>query len=647
MQKWIKNIEAWFLEGYWPLDIALVALAVLVLFSIATYWWTNTSGPLNSIEQIGVSFRWAKAFNYALMLIFPLATLLGTLLLIFPIGQPKALYVDSQSRSTQQWNSPKDRSAYQAWKAEWKTSVNAEEIELQTYTNRVLEILVSQNVSNSWDRDDYKTGVRIAEAVESVISLGYEHKLQHSYDVKSLPRWLIETSEIALIKGLLLSQNIRHLHVEAYPRITASGHSWLGLEQYFKKNIQHVEKLSGGDHFVHLADTPQLDDSPTIVGSPIIIRSNGDINAEVLSKIFWPNDQSQAIISIIDSSGNIIGSSKSVEPRLLAPTAELVSLSVPSALVNERAFLALNNPETGQITQHRLNILTNNRYIDIEFKGSNSLKEKFERTIDTLKNCTNEEVTQWKVDNAELARIRATGNRGVVVEWDNEINSLWIYSSKANFSGKSELRKKLNKIPDSIEEKNRFIKATVARQGRPSMNSFNLTTLRQVPSQKFLLPEAGVVPLVYTSAHRPPAADPVGMKSEGIYPLLSRFTLKKKNTTENYASQNSYAFLYSIDPSEQGMFLDSNCTGDKNFDSARFFAFWSSLLTAIAQADNTVLMTSANVDKSTIYDPLFVLDGRRQNRIAATKMLPGLILLTIGLAGYVLLAVWGKFAAKI
>ncbi|MFI0460143.1 MAG: hypothetical protein ACH254_21365, partial [Candidatus Thiodiazotropha endolucinida] len=163
----------------------------------------------------------------------PILITVGVFLIVFPVQSPVGVFLKSQSHPS--GFDPAIQSPWDSDLLQWSQDLNAigmASLDASPYVDEVLWGLVDVAPQDGWRRDSTDISAKISDLVLSSLRKDPAELRRGTSWTERLPRWLIESTEIAVVKALVLRNNVQALTIEAHPRRTPSGHAWVGIMRY-------------------------------------------------------------------------------------------------------------------------------------------------------------------------------------------------------------------------------------------------------------------------------------------------------------------------------------------------------------------------------------------------------------------------------
>ena len=644
MASFPNYVLAHFEPQFWSLPVGLLLCALVAFFSLGAFWWEWTGGPFFEKERIQVSKR--RVVNGFVALLAPITIIVGTFLVVFPAQPPKGVFLKSYSHPldfTEDSESSWDRSLV-VWKSQLD-QLGIEQIDATPYVNFALVSLVAETPETGWRRESEQVNRLIANAVTAALHSNPNEMRDRKPWIESVPRWLIESVEIAVLKALLLKHNVQALTVEAHPRRTPSGHAWVGVGQYLSPDLgrysnrgSSLSQQSNGagyewqgmpiSEIMDKATASSSDEVPFIVGRPsFVVRKSAGSSMTMTAyfEIAWPAGASHLDVGIL------VNGAKELEEPLtgsyLNPTNRVHVVGPVSIEEEDRNFRATAR-YNGIQNELEGTVIVLQDQINIEFLGPDAAALR--TTFQQLKACNNAEIVNWRLATNERSGIEAmqsTGDADVVVRhFPNE--GLWIYSASLDQSILERLRSRLVPIPEADLERQYFQKVSRVETGESGAYSLYNTPLAPDSEQKYAAVNSGTARAFVVGHHPEPPLNSAYVNSLSVRPFVTSWQIREP--TENRFDR---ATVVAIDPRQQGLVLNSRCepAAPARYDSGRFLPIWTEVTTAIRETSLAVWPRKAAEAESRLSEPVFALDGVSQIRLKSECLALGLILQLTGL----------------
>jgi hypothetical protein len=226
--------------------LALVGLALLLVFAVAATWPIRVPGELTRGERsrLGRTDVLASLFAW-LVRVTPLLLAVGGTLLFFPVAVPRDLFLSSRARSTLGDDADE-------WEAKWEELVETaseEGLDMGVVVDAVCDRLIQEaEPGEPWRPADPILRQRLRETVRSTFaevepSIVRAREVGHRIETR-LPHWVVETVELAVLKAQSQRTNARRYHLLVADHRTDSGDAWDLLIPYLQADASAAQPPS-------------------------------------------------------------------------------------------------------------------------------------------------------------------------------------------------------------------------------------------------------------------------------------------------------------------------------------------------------------------------------------------------------------------
>lgn len=657
MQFAIDSLLSHFVTPFWSIAVGLALCALVGVFCIAAFWWEATGGEFFRNEGIQVSTN--RVVNAALALAVPILITVGVFLIVFPVQSPVGVFLKSQSHPS--GFDPAIQSPWDSDLLQWSQDLEAigmTPLDASPYVDEVLWGLVDVAPQDGWRRDSAEINATISDLVLSSLRKDPAELRRGTSWNSRLPRWLIESTEIAVVKAMVLRSNVHALTIEAHPRRTPSGHAWVGIMRYFSEDLgaynwirgKDSERIFGDEKVVPASyikdDASELgsEEVPYIVGRPRFFlgaRSDGLTDINVVMKIAWPPGSTEAKVSVLVDGQESI--SKKLTHDVVVPSNTMHQIS-GNISISEVADLQVKMETAGTVARVRGVQFSSPEMIHVRVTGTDA--GAVSESIRQVQNCNVPELFNWRgqmVEDIDVTKVSLVGSGSDVEVRNSGDEGVWLIPEGVAENRLEDLQDRLSRIPGDEFGDRQFMKASRSRSVSPGPYSFYNTPFRYNAEQLYFESDDGDAK-AFIVDHDPRIAlnsGPVRMHT--ARPLIVQWRLARDNAP---GFVNLYHLAVNLEA--QGLLLNAGCSprDPEEFDNGRFFPFWRAFFEALHGAAIAQLSADAIEAGERLSEPLFALNDAAQARLRAERTRPGLIMVLLGVLLLLFTATRGVISAR-
>ncbi|XOV90649.1 MAG: hypothetical protein ACFHX7_12375 [Pseudomonadota bacterium] len=652
MQYIADSLLAYFVTPFWSVPVGLLICAIVGLFCLAAFWWEPTGGEF--FKREGIRPTSSRVGNAALALAVPIAIAVGVWLIVFPAQAPVGVYLKSQSYPAV--FDPDIASDWDADLSDWLRHLEAvgmNAVDASAYVDDVLQGLLERTPQNGWRRDAADTSSTVAELVVESLGKKPVDLSRGSLWHERQPRWLIESVEIAVLKGLLLERNVQAMTVEAHPRRTPSGHAWVGITRYLAADLgtfgwvldEEPARIFGEDLIVPASyikdDASQLgsEEIPHIVGRPRYYIATD--NVTIAFKMAWPTGFSEATVTaVVDG---VRQAPVTLSQNVVVPTDTIEQLGTTPGAAGIAALELVVSSGGSTVTVPGVQFsFPQTIEVSVDGPGAPAVIE----TVRQLQTCATAELANWRAvmrDHISVGSVRlTTGPADVEISLEGD-EGIWFKPQGITDDRLGELRSRLKPIPVAELGDQQFMKVSRSRLVPPGPYSLHNTPFVYDEAQRYFATDSGDE-RAFIVDHDPRAVFNSGpVRIHTVRPLIVQWRVPREN-------ESGFTNLVhmALDPDIQGLLLRPDCTPNNAaaFDNGRFFPVWRAFFEAIESAAVSQLSADSVEARERLSEPLFALDDTAQTRLRAERTRPGLVLVLLGILLLLYTATRGVAAAR-
>lgn len=613
-----------------------IGLAVVLLSLLAFFVWMAmrpgpAAGEVTPTERArlreGSFLGWALVWLVRLM---PWLLVLGATLIFFPLEPPRIVLLSSRARVP---GSESD----QTWEQNWQAHVNETNlpadvtlVDLGPLVDRVCEQLRQLGLEQ-WRYEDPTVPIQLKDAVLAAFEeleppeVTEPNRLEHRAET-GLPNWVVESVELAVLKGYLQRYNVAMVVASVADRRTTLGHAWDQSEEYLQ------------------LDSPRTAESPTRIH---IARraSNVRVRLERVVKAEYHSPAMKWVVHCLFSTAPAkAGAEEKVTVRAMLEghnnetSAEVKILGEPRLVPVVLEFSnAAKEPLPTAVIQ--LGDQPGRRPIPAEVGGTATPPRvswhvqdlsRWNSTATILG--TNQVFENWRGRMKTMGRPFFRADWGVsdgtvVVDDQTSPGSVWIYPAKFDLT-------KLPPLQSALRPMTKPIRARVSN-GTDLPGVYSWDGLRMLDDQ-VAVPE---VSLRKASEQLPLVSflrEGIQGRGEPPTPLVSRFVVSVESAGDDLADTKAVVTHIALSPGSQGVLVPGT-PGDP-YDNDRLTVFWTALLDGVHRTE-VGRVEAAPPESDDLPIPLF--DATDIQSLRSTALAGNLIPMLAGLLIFALFICWG------
>ena len=657
----------WFwtpLLGERTLPVAIGTFVLVAILVIGAWWPGKAPGGVSRKERAWgrwwhVHSRPIRVFGTLLgvvgSLLAPAAICAGIFLLLYPLNQPTTLLLVTRTPpgSGDDWN--------REWQVQVERYLPAHQagerfVDLGPVVDNVCDELVARRPPGGWDRDDLDQRQQIRNAALKVMVLSFAHpkEVEDAGAARcpaarfDLPRWVVESVEIAILRGASLRWNARKLLAVVGDRGGPTAVDWREVAD----SCRTAWLQPSG---IHLEPKPvraaarlrffrQLRPSPS---EPLTLDGVAFIEVQT-GKTDSSKDTTVELV--------LLGLREGKEVTL-ASQSLIVPLDRPGLFPYKLAGLQWKTGERPL----RVGVQTPEPFFPRSGRVASATDER--SNSDTVSVVVSEDVKRWEATILRLQgdplfrewrerleaefqlpaapdRLRFVINRpaesaGAVVT--RQGRSVWIHPPQLKAFPSVE---NLPIPPDRPGEKPvKFMRCRIGPKSNPGILSWqNIPFVDQPISQ---VTEPKIMARAWPLVIRDPLPyhfdyTPVELARESQV-IATRFRTEVDIEDGNKKTRMTTQVTHvGFDLGEQGCLLNADGSLPSQFEAARFLACWTLVLESI-QAVQVMPSGSAESNQSGRLDDdaaLFLIEPSDVPTMSEAALRPGILFLAIGIAGY-------------
>lgn len=635
-----------------PLALGFLLIALLAI--VASLWWTGLPGPVTRAERR--STKKSGWISTVLGLGSPFVLWMALGYLYFPLEEPVSLALSSRARVSLPADSVNGDKWLRNWSESFKEPVAGEVLDSGPVVDTVLHSLLAAPPVEGWDRNATQVVERVREDTvravrEQCNALRQTPAIQVSHRVETeLPAWLVESVELAVLKGVTQCRNVRQILAMVQPRDTSLGPTWgESVKNYLQADASRVEQPIAP--FIVPADDP-----PAVILRAVISQATAEgelttallfeVNVEKAGQISDTNWHEAATVRLIKADGSILGEPVDLSGGLSEPPLSkeigFQGVSAKFGRVNLGADIQIQHPYSGQtlpllgeVESHAVRRGVDSE-ADVEVRSvtivTDSDRAEWGATLSALFHEPAFASLRQRIGISSGDRVvpsfpENVPNSGAVVQVVDE--GVWIYDGK--------FVEKVRDTPlrpfDLVKPGAYSARNIGASDGPPGVSSWEGTQLGTFEGYTIVETErsryrAFVYPL--------PEEIRWGASAKGAqFPTPFAKALPFQENGEE-----GLATFIGLNPRTLGVLLDVNGQPGSQFDSALFEAFWSTTISALRLVSSTRVdsnvsrLTGGGRIAFTRVPPMVLLGSRELRLIRSDALMLPYVLVGIGLIGY-------------
>lgn len=634
-----------------PLALGFLLIALLAI--VASLWWTGLPGPVTRAERR--STKKSGWITTVLGLGSPFVLWMALGYLYFPLEEPVSLALSSRARVSLPADSVNGDKWLRNWSESFKEPVAGEVLDSGPLVDTVLHSLLTTPPVEGWDRNATQVVERVREDTvravrEQCNALPQSPAIPVSHRVETeLPAWLVESVELAVLKGVTQCRNVRQILAMVQPRDTSLGPTWgESVKNYLQADASRVEQPIAP--YIVPADDP-----PAVFLRAVISQTTAEgelttallfeVNVEKVGQISDANWHEAATVRLLKADGSIQGEvdlSGGLSEPPLSKEVGFQGVSAKFGRVNLGADIQIQHPYSGQtlpllgeVESHAVRREVDSE-ADVEVRSvtivTDSNRAEWGATLTALFHEPAFTSFRQRIGISSGDRVvpsfpENVPNSGAVVQVVDE--GVWIYDGKF-----------VEKVRDTPLRPFHLVKPGTytarnigASAGPPGISSWEGTQLGKFEGYSIVETErpsyrAFAYPLVEKIIYG------AGAKSGQFPTPLVTVLPVKANGEEGLAT------FIGLNPRALGVLLDVNGQPGSQFDSALFEAFWSTTISALRLVSSTHVdsnvsrLTGGGRIAFTRVPPMVLLGSRELRLIRSDALMLPYVLVGIGLIGY-------------